>query len=171
MLVNVEMMNIGQRFFNVKETSRLRLHAADGAAFIAAAPPHAFDVIILDVAAPARSVRDDAASLDLVGPTGGFLGDDVLGRHVWNTLRPGGVLAVNVLGGAGHMARVRACLNRCAAWPALLYHLHGSTTALAVALQVLRGACVQCLWLHPAHERLCATSCPASCTRCSLAYW
>jgi hypothetical protein len=39
MLVNIEMMNIGRRFFNVKETSRLRLHAADGVAFIAAAPP------------------------------------------------------------------------------------------------------------------------------------
>jgi hypothetical protein len=98
-------------------------------------PLHAFDVIILDVAPPAHSLQNGAALLELLGPTEAFHGDDVLGGHVWNTLRPTRIACSERVGrrwpygtSACVPEQVR-CLACTALPPALLYRRAGGDIA------------------------------------------
>jgi hypothetical protein len=107
------MLQLGQDYFGLHSTERLRVHCVDGIDFVGSAPDNSIDVLILDVAETAQATLSSTpGSAALTGPTPAFLGAKFLDGAVWSKLNSDAVLAVNVLGGADVVASMERLLQR-----------------------------------------------------------
>lgn len=76
-------VDVAQRFFNVRPDDRLRLHVGDGRAFIEAAPPGAYDLIVLDAFSDDAIPRALATREFLQAVDAALKADGVVVSNLW----------------------------------------------------------------------------------------
>eukprot|EP00892_Ulva_mutabilis_P009639 jgi/Ulvmu1/7047/UM033_0107.1 len=106
------MLQIAQSHMGVEPDSRLKLYCTDGLDFIRDGAEHNYDVVIVDVAATCLEDQSQSRPGVLLAPIPAFLSGDVFGPDaVRRSLKPDGLVAVNVVGPPAHKAAVSAALS------------------------------------------------------------
>ncbi|KAL3156800.1 hypothetical protein ABBQ38_001071 [Trebouxia sp. C0009 RCD-2024] len=106
--IDAEALDLAQCYFGAEEDAHLLMHHDDGVKFLTRPGVGSkFDIIMVDVAAP--DPAGDPGTLNSIPAQ--FLSDHFVVQGLQKRLRPGGVAAMNVLGGMPALKQAAASLS------------------------------------------------------------